>query len=199
MKIAFLGSHGTGKTTLCYQLAAHLKKLDQHVDLVKEVARNCPLPLNRDTTLDAQRWILHTQIADEIAAARDHDVVICDRAVLDNYAYLVQRVGRIPVLDALVRDWMQTYDVLFKVPILMLPRYDGVRDTSPNFQGRIDEIIDSLISEFGVRCHTLQRVNPRGWLEEILHVMSLPLEPPQIPLFGHESLEADPNEPPSEE
>jgi len=186
MKVAFLGSHGTGKTTLCYQLAAHLKKLDRHVDLVKEVARRCPLPLNRETTLDAQRWILHTQIASEISAVRDHDAVVCDRAVLDNYAYLVQRVGRIPALDALVSEWMKTYDTLFKVPVLMLPRFDGVRDTAPEFQGRIDTIIDTLIDEFDIDCHRLSETEPDAWLAEILNALALPLEPPQISLFRSE-------------
>jgi len=76
LKIAFIGTHGVGKTTLCFDLAAHLKRLDFSVDLVKEVARECPLPINRDTTLEAQSWILHTQIAREIAAADSYRAVI---------------------------------------------------------------------------------------------------------------------------
>jgi hypothetical protein len=68
MKVAFIGTHGVGKTTLCFDLAARLKRLDMNVDIVREVARHCPLPINRDTTLEAQAWILHTQIAQEIAA-----------------------------------------------------------------------------------------------------------------------------------
>ena len=94
LKIAFVGTHGVGKTTLCYELAAWLKKRELRVDMVREVARRCPLPINRDTTLDAQSWILHTQIAWEIAAAERSPAVVCDRSVLDNYAYLVHRVGR---------------------------------------------------------------------------------------------------------
>src|SRR5678815_4713243 len=96
LKVAFVGSHGVGKTTLCYDLASQLKRLDLGVDLVKEVARRCPLPINEETTLDAQAWILHTQMAEEIAAAATYEVVVCDRSVLDNYAYLVARVGRRP-------------------------------------------------------------------------------------------------------
>lgn len=46
LKIAFVGTHGVGKTTLCFDLAAHLKRLDLNIDLVKEVARRCPLPIN---------------------------------------------------------------------------------------------------------------------------------------------------------
>ena len=68
-KIAFVGSHGVGKTTLCYGLAARLKAKDLSLDVVGEVARRCPLPINRATTLFAQGWILHTQIADELLAS----------------------------------------------------------------------------------------------------------------------------------
>jgi thymidylate kinase len=93
MKVAFIGTHGVGKTTLCFDLAAQLKRLDLGVELVKEVARRCPLPINEETTADAQAWILHTQIAEEVAAAARYEVVICDRSVLDNYAYLVARAG----------------------------------------------------------------------------------------------------------
>lgn len=72
LKVAFVGTHGVGKTTLCFDLAAQLKRLDLGVDIVKEVARRCPLPINEETTLDAQAWILHTQIAEEIEASSQY-------------------------------------------------------------------------------------------------------------------------------
>jgi len=53
VKFAFIGTHGVGKTTLCFELAALLKKRDRIVEMVHEVARFCPLPINRDTTIDA--------------------------------------------------------------------------------------------------------------------------------------------------
>ena len=117
VKIAFIGTHGVGKTTLCYDLGAVLKKRGLHVDLVKEVARLSPLPINRQTSLEAQMWILTTQIAEEIRSAAHHEVVVCDRSVLDNYAYLVFAAGRQRWLEPLVNRWMKTYDLLFKVPI----------------------------------------------------------------------------------
>ena len=83
IKIAFIGTHGVGKTTLCYGLAARLKRSDVALDIVHEVARRCPLPINAETTAAAQRWILHTQIAEETVAAARYPVVICDRSVLD--------------------------------------------------------------------------------------------------------------------
>ena len=183
MKIAFLGSHGVGKTTLCFDVAARLKRLDLSVDLVKEVARACPLPINQDTTLDAQEWILHTQIAEEIAAANRYQVVVCDRSALDNYAYLVHQVGRRDELDGLVRSWMASYDALFKVPILAPPSFDGTRSTSAVFQADIDRLIDVLIGDFGVACHALDPAHRDGWVEDVLTRLRLPLEPPQMDIF----------------
>src|SRR5215218_9280620 len=150
LKIAFVGTHGVGKTTLCFDLASQLKRLDLGVDIVKEVARRCPLPINEDTTPDAQAWILHTQIAEELEAQATYEVVICDRSVLDNYAYLVARPGRQPDLDPLVGKWIRSYDALFKVPVVSLPSYDGTRAVSPAFQLEIDSVIDHLIGGFEV-------------------------------------------------
>jgi GTPase SAR1 family protein len=187
VKIAFIGSHGVGKTTLCYDLASRLKRQDRSVDLVKEVARRCPLPINRETTLPAQAWILHTQIADEVAAAAQNDIVICDRSVLDNYAYLVNQAGRLPAYDALVREWVASYDGLFKVPIIDPPTFDGKRDTSRTFQHDIDGLIDQLAREFDVRCHLLSPGDREGWVDTVLRESGLPLHPPQIDLFSGRS------------
>jgi Cdc6-like AAA superfamily ATPase len=183
LKIAFVGTHGVGKTTLCFDLAAHLKRLDLAVDLVKEVARRCPLPINEQTTLDAQAWILHTQIAEEIAAMAMYEVVVCDRSVLDNYAYLVARVGRRPELDALVSSWIGGYDALFKVPVLAAPTFDGKRAVSRAFQLEIDSTIDELVRDFGVPIVTLDAANRDGWVPAVLSALDLPLDPPQIDLF----------------
>jgi len=184
MKIAFIGSHGVGKTTLCFDVASRIKRLDMGVDLVKEVARACPLPINRDTTLEAQAWILHTQVAEEIAAASKNEVVISDRSVLDNYAYLVQQVGRRPEYDELVRAWMDTYDGLFKVPILQAPSFDGTRDVSGAFQYEIDAVIDGLLAEFAVPCDLLDAEDREGWVDAVLRGVGLPLSPPQIDIFS---------------
>lgn len=184
LKLAFVGSHGVGKTTLCFDLASQLKRLDLGVDLVKEVARRCPLPINEETTLDAQAWILHTQIAEEMAAAAAYEVVVCDRSVLDNYAYLVARVGRRPELDPLVGNWIRSYNALFKVPVLEAPSFDGTRAVSRSFQIEIDETIDSLISAFGVDVIPLDPLDRDGWIPTVMRTLDLPLKPPQIDLFG---------------
>src|SRR5450759_4327670 len=149
MKVAFIGTHGVGKTTLCYDLAASLKKRDLGVGLVREVARECPLPINRETTLPAQSWILHTQIAWELEAQAKADVVFCDRAVLDNFCYMRRAFTGAPaeaVLEELVRSWTKTYDALFKVPIVGDPRLGCGRNTRLWFQRKMAGSIEQTLA-----------------------------------------------------
>lgn len=186
MKIAFIGTHGVGKTTLCFDLAARLKRRDYTVDLVKEVARECPLPINRATTLAAQSWILHTQIAREIASAERHEVVICDRSVLDNYAYLVHKMGPRRELEPLIAAWISTYHRLIKVPIWQKPHFDGVRDVGLDFQEEIDRTLDELIARFAVDVFRLSPDDPDSWMDEILKALDLPERPEQVSLFPEE-------------
>jgi len=183
MKLAFIGTHGVGKTTLCFELAATLKRLDLSVDLVKEVARSCPLPINRETTDAAQNWILHTQVAREIELNDGYDAIVCDRAVVDNYAYMVHATGRRPEMEPFIRHWMQTYDLLVKVPVIAPPSFDGTRDTSVDFQSDIDQLINKLLAEFELDFLELPGDSRAGWLEMILRAMKLPDEPPQLDLF----------------
>ena len=70
MKIAFIGTHGVGKTTLCYDLAAPSRSRASTSTWSRR-SRGCrPLPINRKTSLEAQTWILMTQVAEEIRSAR---------------------------------------------------------------------------------------------------------------------------------
>jgi hypothetical protein len=184
MKIAFIGTHGVGKTTLCYELAAALKRLDLGVDLVKEVARGCPLPINRETTNAAQHWILHTQVAREIELAAAYDAIVCDRAVIDNYAYMVHAAGRRPEIEPFIRHWLRTYTLLVKVPVIAPPTYDGTRDVSVDFQTDIDGLIDRLLDEFAVARLELPRESREGWIVRVLAALKLPEEPPQLDLFN---------------
>ena len=47
LKLALIGTHGVGKTTLAYEICSLLKKADHNVELVTEVARRSPVPHQR--------------------------------------------------------------------------------------------------------------------------------------------------------
>jgi len=157
-----------GKTTLCFDTASLLKRRGANVDMVKEVARLSPLPINRKTSLEAQTWILMTQVAEEIRSASHAAVVVCDRSVLDNYAYMVLACGRQRPVERLVDWWMRTYDLLFKVPVDEAEaQADGIRDTDQFFIRSIDQLVDTLLAEKQIEHVALPPGERERWIETV--------------------------------
>ena len=78
LKVAFVGTHGLGKTTLCFDRAA-LKRLDLGADIVKDAAPRCPLPIDRRDDRPRAGVDPSHAIAEAIEASADYLVVICDR------------------------------------------------------------------------------------------------------------------------
>jgi thymidylate kinase len=182
-KIAFIGTHGVGKTTLCYGLAARLKARDVSLHVVEEVARRCPLPINRGTTVAAQSWILHTQIAEELIAGARYPVVICDRSILDNYVYLLLSAGRQKSLEQLITFWTTTYDALIHVPIIHDPRPDGMRSTDPSFQRAVEERLMEEMVTRGLEYLELVDRDRDAWVGSIEETLWERLGPAQLELL----------------
>jgi nicotinamide riboside kinase len=182
VKIAFIGSHGVGKTTLCYGLAARLKRRDVAVEVVHEVARRCPLPINEETSVAAQSWILHTQIAEELVAQARYPVVICDRSVLDNYVYLLLAAGREQGSEALVGHWMRGYSLLVHVPVVESLSPDGVRSADPGFQYAVEERLGRELEERRLQALHLDPAMRPSWLDTVEQAVWEKLRPAQLPL-----------------
>lgn len=185
-KIAFVGSHGVGKTTLCYGLASRLKRRDVALEIVHEVARRSPLPINTDTTVPAQRWILLSQIAEELVAAARYPVVLTDRSVLDNYVYLLLAAGRDVDFEPLVESWLASYDLLVYVPVLETPSPDGIRAADPAFQLAVDRRLNAEIAARGLPVLRLDPADRDGWLDRVETAAWEQLRSPQLELLPPE-------------
>jgi thymidylate kinase len=156
-KIAFIGTHGVGKTVLTFTVAAQLRAAGVDADVAAEHSRRSPFPINEATTLESQLWILSAQWQEELEASRRTDLVICDRSVIDNYAYLVRAFGEQPWLRTFLEHWSGTYDALFWVPIVDDDvMKDRARSTSRRFQRDIDARVGALVEAFGLT----ERVTP---------------------------------------
>jgi len=173
LKLALIGTHCVGKTTLAYEICSLLKKADHNVDLVTEVARRSPFPINEATTLDGQLWILHAQIAKELDVSARARHLICDRSVLDNYCYLVNKFGRQPQIEQWLSWWLESYSLLVSVPPMAdgIPP-DGFRSENLEFQDRIHDLIGEVLSERPFTAHQdrvlwLERRDRRVWGEII--------------------------------
>jgi len=182
-KLACIGSHGVGKTTLCYGVAARLKAKDVQVEVVHEIARRCPLPINLETSVASESWILHTQVAEEILAAARYPVVLCDRSVLDNYVYLLLAAGPQPELEGFLAPWMQTYDLLVHVPIVDQPSPDGIRALDPAFQRAVDERLEAELEARHLPALRLDPEDRNRWVDQVHDTVVESIRPAQLELL----------------
>lgn len=175
MKIAFIGTHGTGKTTLAHELVSKLKKKGIDAGFLSEVARSCPFPLNEETTKKSQVWIILSQIIREMEAEEKCETLVSDRSVLDGYCYYVNKFGRSKILEPLVREHLKTYSFLIRIPIRKeFLKKDKVRSTDLNFQESVDKQFDILLKEFNVKYIDLTHKNKKtdkDIIEEVLKTL----------------------------
>lgn len=154
MKIAIIGTHGTGKTTLAYKLCAEAKKLGRNATVLNETARSCPFPINEGSSLDGFIWMTGAQLAKEqLAVAHKSDFIVCDRSVFDHVAYVPRELAKGKIFDGFLsacKAWMNTYDKIFWIhPSKNIDIVnDGIRCVDPQFQKiihqRFQEILSSL-------------------------------------------------------
>jgi nicotinamide riboside kinase len=143
MKIAVIGAQSTGKTTVAEVLYAYLAGRGHNVKLISELARKCPFPVNEDTTLEAQQWILMQQIKEERLHEKEADFIITDRSVLDNYMYLYKHLGKHhDELHSIMLEHLATYDYLLFTTVNSDEIIcDGFRSTDVKFRDIMDELI----------------------------------------------------------
>ncbi|MFH1151832.1 MAG: AAA family ATPase [Nanoarchaeota archaeon] len=159
MKIAFMGTHGTGKTTLAHELVSKLKKKGIDAGFLSEVVRSCPFPINEDRTKKAQIWIILNQIVKEIESGEKYSCLVCDRSVLDGYCYYTSKFGDAKFLEPIIKQHLQTYTHLIRVPIRKgLLKKDKVRSTNEKFQKEIDNQFNKILKKFNVK-----HINLKDW------------------------------------
>lgn len=159
-KIGIMGTHGTGKTTLAFELACKYKKANPEmiISILPEIARKCPFLINEGGTIQGQRWIYHKQMTSELEASNS-DILICDRTIIDNLAYS-KVLGFEYIVENYLESavlWLCTYWKLYWLrpgyPILA----DGVRSVSVKFQTEVDFVLDGWISEYLIPVEKIKR------------------------------------------
>ena len=158
MKIAIIGTHGTGKTTLAYRLCSEAKKRGKNAIILNETARSCPFPINEGSSLDGFLWMTGTQLAKEqLAVAHKSDFIVCDRSVIDHVAYVPLKFANGKIFDYMSYAciaWLDTYDKIFWVVPTSKAEIvnDGIRCTDPEFQERIHHRFEDILAN--VPCST---------------------------------------------
>lgn len=158
MKIAIVGTHSTGKTTLVNKLDSYLTNGGFKTVILPELSRLSPYPINERTNFDAQAWIQENHIKFENETDHLDKILICDRSTLDNFAYFERAITDrdISGWEKQAVDHMNTYDLIFKTRKLDLSApEDGVRSTEDGFRTDIDRRIARLFYIHGVSFNLL--------------------------------------------
>jgi len=149
-KIAFIGSHSVRKTNAVHSFAGAVGRSGRSVEVGREVIRFNPLGLNEGATPEAQLWVIMAQIQQELELRRRAEVLVTDRAVIDNFAYYLRTTkGEDPYgVKPLVRKWCETYDLFVRllpdVPLMV----DGVRSTNNRFRDEIEQILKVVLPSY---------------------------------------------------
>jgi nicotinamide riboside kinase len=149
-KIAFIGSHAIRKTNAVHSFAGAVGRSGRSVEVGREVVRFSPLGMNERATPEAQLWVIMAQIREELELRMRADVLVLDRAVIDNFAYFLRVTkGHDPFdVTPLVANWSTTYDLYVRLrpdtPLIA----DGVRSTNQRFRNEIEKILDVIIPKY---------------------------------------------------
>jgi nicotinamide riboside kinase len=149
-KIAFIGSHSVRKTNAVHSFAGAVGRSGRSVEVGREVVRFNPLGMNEGATPEAQLWVLTEQIQQELELRNRAEVLVTDRAVIDNFAYFLRVTGGDDPfgVEPLVRRWCDTYDLMVRLmpDIDLVP--DGVRSTNDAFRDEIEGILDEIVPQY---------------------------------------------------
>ena len=149
-KIAFIGSHSVRKSNAVHAFASTIGRAGRSVEVGREVVRFNPLGLNEGATPEAQLWVLMAQVQQELELRNRAEVLVTDRAVVDNFAYFLRVTdGADPFgVEPLVRGWAPTYDLFVRLLPDVALLADGVRSTSDAFRDEIETILDRMLPEY---------------------------------------------------
>ena len=155
-KIAVMGVHSSGKTTLAYLLSAYFKMKDLNVKLIHESVReNCPFPINDKATQQTCLWNFHTQFLNELEAeSQGYQLAICDRSVIDTFVYYHAVNPATSITKSALNqaaDWLITYDAIVCLePHSQVKIFnDGIRSMDKSYQQLINEEFKKIIAHYG--------------------------------------------------
>jgi nicotinamide riboside kinase len=150
LKIAFIGSHSVRKTNAVHSFAGAVGRSGRSVEVGREVIRFNPLGLNEGATPEAQLWVIMAQIQQELELRNRADVLVTDRAVIDNFAYFMRVTAGDDPFDVkpLVKKWCETYDLFVRLLPDVPLRADGVRSTNDRFRDEIETILNCLLPDY---------------------------------------------------
>lgn len=145
-KICCIGTHDSGKSTLCYQQAVYYKTNGKNVKLINEIDSSNPFAIKFNA--HSAMWEVHAHIKKELEAmAKNAEIIICDRSPIDAIMYAKVNgpvVGHIMKnLCKIAEDWMDTYDQIYYVRPSENELFpEGIQSTDESFKKKVENCFD---------------------------------------------------------
>ncbi|MBT4805682.1 hypothetical protein HON71_05925 [Candidatus Woesearchaeota archaeon] len=159
-KIAFDGAHHIGKSSIAKIVAGILGIVGVNAIYLEEMSTEASergLPINRETNLAAQRYILHRQFAEELRftdyrkTGPNYQVIACDRGPA-NYCYLEHNVGPDQETLNMILDHHKKfpYDRIHYLPVIdrEISVGAGTRDLDKQFQLDMEKDTLNFLKEY---------------------------------------------------
>jgi len=158
MKIAFIGTHCNGKTTLVEEFLQKWPMYKRPEKTYRDLIKEKNIPNNREGTEESQKIILNALI-DEVqaAVATGNENLVFDRCVIDNIAYSLWLFDKEKVSEQFIMDCkflavqtLKLLDIVFYLPLrdeIELSEKES-RDTDPKYREEIDNIFTALVQSY---------------------------------------------------
>lgn len=171
MRIAIVGAHGVGKTTLGQYIAKTLE-CSEKIVFNTNIARSLiakGYPLNKDATTESYIQYIIAQLSAE-QSAEFCDFFVSDRTLLDPLAYATvndkYERSLVPksIIDMLLHIWLleqKQYDFYVLVPIEFPMPKDNIRPQDEHYRKMIEEQMIMYLQKYNINY-----VCVRGTIEE---------------------------------
>ena len=158
MRVAFMGSACSGKTTLINQFLEMWPNYTQSSKTYRDIIEGKKLTLNKEGSEESQRIILDA-LVEEIDLAVKNDVkdIVFDRCVIDNAVYSLwlyesKKVSQGFIIDTKykVRAAVEKYDVIFYLPRsadLPIENREG-REIDETYIQEIDNLFGAVVKSY---------------------------------------------------
>jgi thymidylate kinase len=164
MKIAIVGAHGSGKSTIITSVYSQLKKNNSRVFLAPEVARSSLFIAANEKTPKMQMDLFGRQLSSEMTNSRNCDILLCDRSLFDILMYTrlffkndKEAITYSKSMSLFCKDYSSSYDHIFLTSKLYSPNVvkDAIRPEGEDIQKKAAEEMKDILDEFSVKYTTL--------------------------------------------
>lgn len=179
IKICFVGAHGTGKTTLAFEVYKWLKR---------EKGISCKLLCESSDKATAALGVpQHGPFYEEALINYRRNLFaqyvdfISDRSLIDPLGYQKVKLNRVSgesYREAILTTQREQH-ILFYIPVAIILKGEGRRPESAKYQHEVAKAIKDVIKSSDLRVYTLSRIDLGERLAFIQHILTT-----RIKIFG---------------